>query len=151
MRVLCCRNLGKLPDCTKASAEKKCHNPPNPPSPTPPPSPAPPTPPPTPPNPNAPRPHIILFVVDDQGHANVGYNNDGNVLTPHIDSAVKEGVKLDRMYLFRWCGPSRSALMTGRLPYHVNQQSGHVAREMTMLPAKLKQANYSTHQIGKSR
>ena len=36
-------------------------------------------------------------------------------------------------------------------PYHVNQQSGHVAREMTMLPAKLKQANYSTHQIGKSR
>jgi arylsulfatase I/J len=53
-----------------------------------------------------------------------------------------------RHYVFRWCAPTRSALMTGRLPYHVLQNTNHVAREMTMIPAKLKQVGYKTHQIG---
>ena len=39
--------------------------------------------------------------------------------------------------------------MTGRLPYHVLQQTDHVDRNMKMLPAKLKEAGYRTHQVGK--
>ena len=46
--------------------------------------------------------------------------------------------------------------MSGRLPYHVNQinigpqaPGAGVARNMTMIPRKLKQAGYSTHMIGK--
>jgi arylsulfatase A-like enzyme len=45
--------------------------------------------------------------------------------------------------------------MSGRLPYHVNQVilSSQIAdwdmpKEMTALPAKLKQAGYSTHMTG---
>ena len=54
------------PNCTRAKAEKKCHEGPSPsPGPVPPQPPAPLSPP-TPPAPGAPRPHIVLFVVDDQ-------------------------------------------------------------------------------------
>ena len=97
-----------LPDCDLARAEKKCdiHFPPTP-APTPH-TPAPPTPAPTPPNPDAPRPHIIVFVVDDQGYANIGYHNPGNVHTPHADGLAAAGVRLERHYTFRWCAPTRS-------------------------------------------
>ena len=137
------------PECDLSRADKKCdlHFPPTPP-PTPP-TPAPPTPAPTPPDPDAPRPHIIVFVVDDQGYANIGYHNPGNVHTPHADDLAHAGVRLERHYTFRWCAPTRSALMTGRLPYHVLQQTDYVDRNMKMLPAKLKEAGYKTHQVGK--
>merc|ERR1719460_1344837 len=39
--------------------------------------------------------------------------------------------------------------MTGRLPYHVYQQGSHVTRGYTMLPRKLQQVGYETHQVGK--
>ena len=57
----------------------------------------------------APRPHLIFFMVDDWGWANVGYhrNESGTpplsevqtqreVQTPNIDALVAEGVELDR-------------------------------------------------------
>ena len=40
-------------------------------------------------------------------------------------------------------------LQTGRLPYHVFQSADYVSGGMNMLPAKLKQVGYVTHQIGK--
>lgn len=105
----------------------------------------------------APRPHIILHVTDDQGWANVGYHNEGHVLTPTMDRlATKEGVRLERHYAFQWCAPSRAALLTGRESYHVLAQGGGggdlpaaVTRGMTMLPKKLQSVGYTTHQIGK--
>ena len=39
--------------------------------------------------------------------------------------------------------------MTGRLPYHVFQSSDHVSRGFTMLPRKLGQVGYVSHQVGK--
>eukprot|EP00041_Stephanoeca_diplocostata_P024110 m.603517 g.603517 ORF g.603517 m.603517 type:complete len:517 (-) comp22455_c2_seq2:2446-3996(-) len=142
-------NLKKLePECTQQKAEEKCTNPPT----TPPPQPLPPALPPLPPVPPAPgaaRPNVILFVVDDQGRANIGYHNPGNVISPNMDKLAASGVKLSRHYVFRWCAPTRSALMTGRLPYHVFQSGNYVSREMIMLPAKLKQVGYATHQVGK--
>jgi arylsulfatase A-like enzyme len=105
----------------------------------------------------APRPHIILHVTDDQGWANVGYHNEGHVLTPTMDRlATQEGVRLERHYAFQWCAPSRAALLTGRESYHVLQGTAHadglptaVTRGMTMLPRKLQSVGYTTHQIGK--
>lgn len=129
-------------NCTRAQTTKKCQNSP---TPAPPPAPLPPLP----PDPSAARPHILLWVVDDQGWANVGYHNPGNVHTPMTDEIAMAGVKLDRHYTYRWCAPTRSALMTGRLPYHVFQTTNHVHRGFHMLPAKLKQVGYATHQLGK--
>ena len=91
----------------------------------------------------------MLWVVDDQGWANIGYNNPGNVHTPVADALAADGVVLLRQYAYPWCAPSRASLMTGRLPYHVSQTTGLVARGHTFLPAKLKELGYTSHAIGK--
>merc|ERR1719264_222707 len=104
---------------------------------------------------NGTKPHIVMFVVDDLGWFNVGWHNP-DMITPHSDRLVKEGIELDRSYVAFYCAPSRSAIMTGRLPYHVNQiiLPDYVAdwdapKEMTAMPRKLKQAGYATHMVGK--
>ena len=69
------------------------------------------------------RPHLVFMLVDDWGWANVGYHRNPptkEVVTPNIDNLVKEGLELDQHYVFQFCSPSRSCLMSGRLPIHVN-------------------------------
>ena len=107
--------------------------------------------PPTPPAAGAPRPHIVLFVVDDYGWNNLGAHNplEGATHTPNFDAAVDEGVLLERHYVFFWCAPTRAAFMTGRMPYHVMESGNYVSGGMNMLPAKLKQVGYATHMVGK--
>ena len=99
----------------------------------------------------APRPHIVLYVVDDYGWNNIGAHNplEGDTRTPHFDAAIEQGLLLDRHYVFRWCAPTRSAFMTGRLPYHVFQEANYVSGGMNMIPARLKQVGYKTAQVGK--
>ena len=72
------------------------------------------------------KPHILFMLVDDWGWANVGYHRDPptrEVDTPNMDSLVKEGLELDQHYVYRYCSPSRSALISGRLPIHVNDKN----------------------------
>ena len=115
------------------------------------------------------KPHIVFILVDDWGWANVGYHHRSNLrkysFTPNIDGLVKEGLQLDQHYAYHWCAPSRSAFLTGRLPIHVNDAknvkisaynpndpvSGFqgVPRNMTVISAKMKEAGYATHQVGK--
>eukprot|EP01047_Picozoa_sp_COSAG01_P009286 COSAG01_NODE_379_length_17872_cov_8.030102_17_plen_130_part_00 len=40
-----------------------------------------------------------------------------------MDQLVKEGIELDRHYVFKFCSPTRSAAQTGRNPVHVNVQN----------------------------
>ena len=113
------------------------------------------------------KPHILFMLVDDWGWANVGYHRDPptrEVDTPNMDSLVKEGLELDQHYVYRFCSPSRSALISGRLPIHVNDKnqnldpynpndpvSGYagIPRNMTGIATKLKEAGYATHMVGK--
>jgi len=122
----------------------------------------------------APKPHVLLLLADDYGWANFGLHNDGSgahgkqlqaeISTPNMDSLAREGVLLDRHYAFRICSPSRSSLMSGRLPMHVNwvntgitdvnpkdpvSGSGGIPRNMTGMAAKLREAGYKTHMVGK--
>jgi len=83
----------------------------------------------------------------------VGWHNP-EMITPNSDQLVREGIELDRHYVFYFCAPTRSSLMSGRLPYHVNQlilssmQPGwDMPKEMTAMPKKLAQAGYSTHMV----
>ena len=66
-----------------------------------------------------------------------------------------EAIELDRHYVFFYCSPTRSSLMTGRYPMHVTEDNGlactvvgAVPVEMTMIPAKLKSKGYTSHHIG---
>eukprot|EP00804_Cyclotella_cryptica_P015892 CCRYP_006381-RA/>CCRYP_006381-RA protein AED:0.26 eAED:0.26 QI:16/1/1/1/1/1/6/269/500 len=63
-------------------------------------------------------PNILVFLVDDMGYNQVGYNAEltGNteIQTPHIDEHAKSGIIMNRGYMTPWCGPSRAAFQTGR-------------------------------------
>ena len=112
-------------------------------------------------------PHIVFMLVDDWGWANAGYHRDPptpEVVTPNIDSLVKQGLELDQHYAYYICAPSRSSFLSGRVPIHVNDNdddlkcynpndpvSGFqgIPRNMTVIAEKLKEAGYATHQVGK--
>eukprot|EP01060_Flectonema_neradi_P013213 TRINITY_DN19993_c0_g1_i1.p1 TRINITY_DN19993_c0_g1~~TRINITY_DN19993_c0_g1_i1.p1 ORF type:complete len:521 (+),score=89.88 TRINITY_DN19993_c0_g1_i1:50-1612(+) len=101
-------------------------------------------------------PNIIAFLGDDMGWSNAGWHNN-NTQTPFMDNLIRnEGIELDRHYVFFYCSPTRTSLMSGRLPLHVTEVNGHACSlhgpaplEMTFLPEKLKSVGYKTHQIGK--
>ena len=113
------------------------------------------------------KPNLVFMLVDDWGWANVGYHRDPptkEVVTPNIDSLVKEGLELDQHYAFKFCSLSRSYLMSGRLPIHVNDLNDQpsfynpqdpvsgfagIPRNMTGLAMKMKLAGYAAHQVGK--
>ena len=116
------------------------------------------------------RPHIVVFIADDLGFANVQYSRASNgataaeVRTPNIDGLVAEGIELTRNYVYKVCSPTRSSFQSGRLPVHVNTANvdptvsnpkdpvsgfAGIPTNMTCIANKLKQAGYSTHEIGK--
>ena len=79
----------------------------------------------------APPKAIVLMLGDDYGYNNVGFAHgprgegygDGNpeMRTPHMDAHARAGIVLDRVYVYKYCSPTRSSLMSGRLPTRVNQ------------------------------
>jgi arylsulfatase B len=101
------------------------------------------------------KPHILVLLSDDQGWSNVGFHNP-RVLTPAIDALRSQGVELTRNYAYKFCSPSRSSLLSGRLPVHVNElnypdigPNAGVPVNMTTIASKLSAAGYACHQIGK--
>jgi len=66
----------------------------------------------------APRPHIVMLLVDDLGHNDVGWKNP-QISTPTLDGLVAhpQGVELTHHYVFKYCSPTRASFLTGRLPY----------------------------------
>eukprot|EP01084_Bolivina_argentea_P174205 301750_1 len=74
-------------------------------------------------NASDPPPNIIFILVDDLGWATVGYH-DNEVQTPFIDDLrANESLTLLRHYVYKYCSPTRSSFLSGRLPIHVNQQN----------------------------
>ena len=105
---------------------------------------------------NATQPNIIFFMADDLGWNNVQWHNPDQMKTPHTMKLVHEGLEFDRHYAFVYCSPSRSSLMTGRFPYHVQQinrqncdlgQGAH--KDFTFIAQKLKDVGYETAHVGK--
>jgi len=108
----------------------------------------------------SPLPHIIMLLVDDWGHSDVGFHREAGfneTVTPNIDGLATSGVILDQFYDHKYCSPTRSSLQSGRLPYHVNVLNDDMAiwnpndpvsgfagipRNMTTIGMKLKQAGY---------
>lgn len=103
------------------------------------------------------RPHIIFTMVDDLGYNGFGFGgHNSEVISPTIDKLAAEGVILTNHYTYKFCSPTRASFLTGRLPGHgiQNTNLGMTAAsgcniKLTMIGAKLQQAGYSTHQVGK--
>ena len=105
------------------------------------------------------RPHVVYALIDDLGyhqvHAPPAHVN-AEIKSPFIASLANEGVTLTSWYAYKYCGPSRASLLTGRLPGHgisesmwsPTMQDGYNAN-LTMLPGMLQRAGYISHAIGK--
>jgi arylsulfatase A-like enzyme len=98
-------------------------------------------------NADAARPNILIIFTDDQGYADMGcYGNTKN-RTPRLDQLAKEGTRFTSFYSQTVCGPSRSALLTGRQPIRSGGW-GMPASEITWAEL-IRKAGYQTACIGK--
>ena len=112
------------------------------------------------------RPNILHIVVDDWGWAYRPGSENGNneSQTPSLDLLADEGLILSRHYAHKICSPSRSALLSGRAPIHVNVQnlppevrnpedpvSGYqgIPLGMTLVSEVMQNAGYRTAMVGK--
>merc|ERR1719450_1192576 len=102
-------------------------------------------------------PHLVLMVLDDMGYDDVGYHGS-DFPTPNIDKLATEGVRLERYYVQQVCSPPRSALLSGRYPFHTGMQHkttlhpeshAHLPLNATTLAEGLRKVGYRTHAIGK--
>lgn len=65
------------------------------------------------------RPNIVWLLIDDMGYGDPGAFGGGAAIgaaTPNIDQLAREGLKLTSTYSRPTCTPTRSAILTGRLP-----------------------------------
>lgn len=93
------------------------------------------------------RPNIIIVFVDDMGYGDLGCYGSTTIRTPRIDGLAEEGTRFTDFYVQPVCGPSRSALLTGRYPFRSGGW-GMPGSEVTFAEL-LKTVGYTTGCIGK--
>jgi arylsulfatase A-like enzyme len=93
------------------------------------------------------KPNILIIFTDDQGYRDFGCFGSPTNLTPRMDILASEGTKFTNFYAQTICGPSRSALLTGRNP-SLSKGWGMPADEITWAEL-IKGAGYQTACIGK--
>ena len=102
------------------------------------------------------------MLVDDLGFNDVGWHDQfSQIKTPKINALVEDSIKLSQYYVYRFCSPSRSTFMTGRMPWHIGQQTRMnlnptpgiacgINLNYTFMPKLLKErAGYTTWALGK--
>lgn len=102
------------------------------------------------------KPNIVLFLIDDLGYADCGFNGGTQIKTPNIDRLAGGGAVLESHYVQPVCSPTRAALMTGRYATRtgvytvVRPQAkwGLPLQERTLANA-LRDAGYTTAIVGK--
>ena len=101
------------------------------------------------------RPNVLVIVTDDQGWADIGYNNPGKVHTPNLDRLAAEGATFENHYVMPQCTPTRVALFTGRYPGRFGRAPLQATNERCFPPGTptlatmMKSAGYETFLCGK--
>lgn len=94
-----------------------------------------------------PRPNFLIVLTDDQGYGDLGCFGSTTHATPRLDRLAAEGTRYTDFYAQNVCGPSRSALLTGRYPMRSGGW-GMPASEVTWAEL-LQSVGYRTACIGK--
>jgi arylsulfatase A-like enzyme len=102
------------------------------------------------------QPNILIFLSDDVGWAEFGFQGCKDIPTPNIDSIAKNGVKFTQGYVAAtYCSPTRAGLMTGRYPTRfghefnsITRQSGLSLKETTIAD-RFRTLGYATCAVGK--
>ncbi|MFC4995278.1 sulfatase [Rubritalea tangerina] len=104
----------------------------------------------------APKPNIILFVIDDLGYADMSFLPfaAGDVETPGIDRIAKKGMYFSNAYATSpICSPARAGLATGRYQQRWGNnwygRGGLPVGEKT-IAMELKALGYVTKKVGKN-
>lgn len=65
----------------------------------------------------APKPNILVVLIDDMGYADLNCFGGTRAKTPNIDKLAAEGIRFEQFYVNSpICSPSRVALTTGQYP-----------------------------------
>jgi arylsulfatase A-like enzyme len=115
--------------------------------------------------PAASRPNVIVFLSDDVGWAEFGFQGNKQIPTPNIDSIAKNGVRFTNGYVAAtYCSPCRAGLLTGKYPTRFGHEfneggptgtgkSGRVPFGLPLdqktLADRMKALGYATACIGK--
>ena len=107
------------------------------------------------------RPNIVWLLVDDMGYGDPGCYGGGiatGAATPNMDRFASEGLRLTSCYSQNTCTPTRSAMLTGRLPIRTGLTRPILAGDKltvnpwegeTSLPKILGNVGYNTLLVGK--
>ena len=93
------------------------------------------------------KPNIVIIFTDDQGYGDLACYGNKKTKTPRLDQLAREGIKFNSFYSQTVCGPSRSALLTGRQPLR-SRGWGMPASEITWAEL-IRKVGYQTACVGK--
>jgi arylsulfatase A-like enzyme len=107
------------------------------------------------------KPNVVVFLSDDVGYGEYGFQGNKQIPTPNIDSIAAGGVRFTQGYVSGpYCSPTRAGLMTGRY----QTRFGHEFNEggptgtggafglpltETTIANRMKDLGYATCAIGK--
>jgi arylsulfatase A-like enzyme len=106
------------------------------------------------------KPNIIVFLSDDLGWGELGFQGNKEIPTPHQDSIAKNGIRFTQGYVSGpYCSPTRAGLMTGRYQTRFGHEfngGGGAGNNSFGLPLsektiadRLKSLGYATAAVGK--
>ena len=107
------------------------------------------------------KPNFVVFLSDDVGYAEYGFQGNSQIPTPQIDSIAKGGVRFTQGYVSGpYCSPTRAGLMTGRYQTRfghefneggANGQGGTFGLPLTetTIANRLHDLGYATCAVGK--
>jgi arylsulfatase A-like enzyme len=107
------------------------------------------------------KPNVIVFLSDDVGYAEYGFQGNKQIPTPNIDSIAVNGVRFTSGYVSGpYCSPTRAGLMTGRYQtrfgHEFNEGGATGGKRGFGLPVeektiadRLRAAGYATCAVGK--
>jgi arylsulfatase A-like enzyme len=106
------------------------------------------------------KPNVIVFLSDDVGYGEYGFQGAKDIPTPNIDSIAKNGVRFTSGYVAAtYCSPCRAGLLTGRYPTRFGHEfngGGPAGGKDFGLPLsettfadRMKKLGYATCAIGK--
>jgi len=93
------------------------------------------------------RPNIVIIFTDDQGYADLGCYGSKTHKTPRLDQLAEEGTRFTHFYAQHVCGPSRSALLTGRYP--IRSKGWSMPADEITFAELIRGVGYQTACIGK--
>ena len=98
----------------------------------------------------APRPNIVLIMVDDMGWSDIG-SYGAEIQTPNLDSLAAEGIRFRQFYNTSKCFSSRACLLTGVYAQQngLDNGSSNYLRDSVTLAEVLGSVGYHTYVSGK--